>query len=331
MAESIILCVDDDTTVLHALRSLLSKHLGSDHLVEIAESGNEALEIDSELRTSGRELSLVISDYIMPGMRGDELLVKLHAQSPNTVKIMLTGQSDLEGVKRAINGANLYRFLEKPFNNADIVLTARSAVRSYQQERALEAQNAQLRTMNEQLEQLVEARTRELVAKNAELERLAVTDRLTGLYNRLKLDQFLAQEHTRCERYGGHYSAVLLDIDHFKAVNDRHGHLAGDAVLVALAQLLKAGTRETDLAGRWGGEEFLVIAPSTVLDGALDIANKLRESVAAFTFPEVKRCTASFGVATHAAGDSIAAVIGRADAALYQAKAGGRNCVRAQP
>src|ERR1700752_1255235 len=111
MDEAIVLCVDDDTTVLKALRTLLVKQLGAGHLVDVAESGAEALEICEDLRAKGRDLSVVITDYIMPGMRGDELLVRLHERSPSTVKIMLTGQSDLEGVKRAINHANLYRFL----------------------------------------------------------------------------------------------------------------------------------------------------------------------------------------------------------------------------
>ena len=107
MSAKVLLCVDDDTTVLNALRALLGKAMGDDIAVEIAESGQEALEIYADLLKDGRELSVVISDFIMPNMRGDELLVRLHETSPQTVKIMLTGQSDLEGIKRTINEANL--------------------------------------------------------------------------------------------------------------------------------------------------------------------------------------------------------------------------------
>ena len=131
MNPNIVLCVDDDSTVLSALRIVLSKVLGSDVIVEIAAGGLEALTLCAELEAEGREVSVVISDFIMPLMRGDELLVRIHELYPHAVKIMLTGQSDLEGVKRAINEANLYRFLEKPFNNADLVLTVRSALRAY--------------------------------------------------------------------------------------------------------------------------------------------------------------------------------------------------------
>ncbi len=155
MTTGIILCVDDDTTVLKALRTLLGSMLGSDNVIEIAESGQEALELCDDLQKEGRELTLVISDFIMPGMRGDELLVRLHEKSPKTIKIMLTGQSDLTGVKRAINEANLYRFLEKPFNNADLVLTAKSAVHAYKQERGLILQIETLKKENAELNRML--------------------------------------------------------------------------------------------------------------------------------------------------------------------------------
>ena len=136
MQSNIVLCVDDDSTVLSALRIVLGKVLGSDVTVEIAGSGQEALVVCAELEAEGRSVSVVISDFLMPNMRGDELLVQIHEQYPHAVTIMLTGQSDLAGVKRAINEANLYRFLEKPFNNADLVLTVRSALRSFNQNKA---------------------------------------------------------------------------------------------------------------------------------------------------------------------------------------------------
>ena len=127
----VILCVDDDQTVLQALRSLLEKTLGGQAEIEVAECGQDAIDICEDLAEDGRPVSIVISDYIMPNMRGDELLIKLHEMSPKMIKIMLTGQSDLTGVRRVINKSSLYRFLEKPFNNADLVLTAKSAVETH--------------------------------------------------------------------------------------------------------------------------------------------------------------------------------------------------------
>ncbi len=325
----IILCVDDDSTVLNALRSVFAKHFGSELQVEFAESGDEALEIAAELRAQGRELGLVISDFMMPGMKGDEFLVRLHEQSPNTVKIMLTGQSDLTGVKRAINQANLYRFLEKPFLNEDIVLTVRAAVRAYCQERDLVRQNEELRRLNAELESIVDERTRELVEKNRELEVLSVTDRLTGLYNRRKLDELLDEEMIRSRRYAVQFAVIIMDIDHFKHVNDSHGHAVGDSVLQQMAQILRGRTRDADALARLGGEEFVIVCRHSGLQGAIDSAERTREAIAKHDFPGVGQVTASFGVAACSEGDTAAALLERADAALYRAKAAGRNRVEA--
>ena len=250
--------------------------------MEYAESGEEALEIAAELRAQGRELGLVISDFMMPGLRGDELLVRLHALSPNTVKILLTGQSDLSGVKRAINEANLYRFLEKPFLNEDVVLTVRAAIRRISR-------------------------------------------------NRRKLDQVLEEELTRERRYGTGFSLVMMDIDHFKRVNDQHGHAAGDAVLATMAGILQRRTRESDALGRLGGEEFVIVCRHSALEGCLATANKIREEIAGHDFPGVGLVTASFGATAYQPGDDAAQLLARADTALYRAKAAGRNRVESIP
>lgn len=170
-------------------------------------------------------------------------------------------------------------------------------------------------------------RTSELRDKNTQLERLSVTDRLTGLFNRLRLDHVLADELHRSQRYGSCFSLVLLDVDHFKSVNDNHGHAVGDQVLVDVARVLGQGTREIDVVGRWGGEEFLVICPDTGFDGAMATADKLRQLLACHTFAVVGKKTASFGVASFRDGDTVSSIMARADAALYQSKANGRNRV----
>lgn len=327
MSGGILLCVDDDKTVLSSLRTLLTKALGSGASIELAESGQEALDICAELYREGREIGVVISDFIMPSMRGDELLVRLHEKHPRMVKIMLTGQSDVEGIKRTINEANLYRFLEKPFNNADLVLTARAALTAYQQARELEQRNAELERINRDLEALVAERTAELVEKNRQLELLSNSDRLTGLSNRLRLDQVLEEEYARCHRSGAALAVILLDVDHFKSVNDTHGHQVGDQVLIAIARLLAAAVREIDVVGRWGGEEFMVVCRETDCDGARVLAEKLREAVAGHDFPVVGHKTGSFGVAALRPEEKLEALIARADAALYQAKHGGRDRV----
>ncbi|ACN17113.1 sensory box histidine kinase (GGDEF domain protein) [Desulforapulum autotrophicum HRM2] len=168
---------------------------------------------------------------------------------------------------------------------------------------------------------------RQMAEANAKLEQLSVTDRLTGLYNRMKIDDTLLEEIGRVLRYNYPLSLILMDIDLFKQVNDTHGHQAGDAVLIQMAKTMDKNIRSTDICGRWGGEEFMVICPHTDLKGALSLAEHLRESIARQIFPHVITQTGSFGVAQYGNGDSEADLIARADRAMYLAKEGGRNRV----
>lgn len=190
-----------------------------------------------------------------------------------------------------------------------------------------ESLNAQYEKLNAELENIVVERTRELALKNEELERLYITDRLTGLFNRHKLDTLLADEVQRAARYPHPFGAIMLDIDQFKIVNDLHGHQVGDEVLVSIAQILKENTRTTDVTGRWGGEEFLILCAETDRDGLLQLAEKLRKGIEDHPFPVVKHKTASFGVAVYEAGDSAELLVAKADSALYRAKRKGRNRV----
>lgn len=171
---------------------------------------------------------------------------------------------------------------------------------------------------------------RKLRRLNRELERLSVTDRLTGLYNRLYLDEALVREIGRAERYDSAFSVILLDVDHFKQINDAHGHPVGDRVLVRLAELLRGATRETDVVGRWGGEEFLIVCPHTDHPGAMILAENLRAEIERSAFPVIGKMTVSLGVGDYLGGDHPNDLIARVDAALYRAKANGRNCVEGQ-
>ncbi|WP_018868252.1 MULTISPECIES: GGDEF domain-containing protein [unclassified Thioalkalivibrio] len=160
-----------------------------------------------------------------------------------------------------------------------------------------------------------------------EIRRVAHTDWLTGVANRLSLGNTLEAEIERCQRYGRPLSLIMFDLDHFKAVNDRYGHEAGDEVLKSLAQTVTAELREADTLGRWGGEEFMIVVPETRLVGANALAEKLRQAVAAMNVPGVPSVTASFGVAELASGDSARLLARRADEAMYQAKQAGRDRV----
>lgn len=168
---------------------------------------------------------------------------------------------------------------------------------------------------------------KEVESKNEELKKLAVTDKLTTLYNRVKLDEFLQQEINRSQRYGNSFAVGMVDIDYFKNVNDSYGHQVGDMVLVEIAKLLKEGKRESDIVGRWGGEEFIIIYPETTLDGAKQHIEGIRSRIENHLFSVVKHKTASFGLTMYKKGDTIESLIKRVDDALYQAKELGRNRV----
>jgi diguanylate cyclase (GGDEF)-like protein len=159
----------------------------------------------------------------------------------------------------------------------------------------------------------------------------ATTDPLTGLYNRLKFDEALASEMSRAKRYGSPLTLVLYDVDHFKQVNDIYGHQTGDDTLVRLSQIVATHVRNTDLLARWGGEEFVILAPGTDSDMARQAAEKLAAAIRRTAFNEVGEITCSFGIAQYTASDSAATLIARADHALYRAKMSGRNRVEVAP
>ncbi|WMC10682.1 diguanylate cyclase [Oceanimonas pelagia] len=168
-----------------------------------------------------------------------------------------------------------------------------------------------------------------LERKNRELARLSTTDALTGLVNRGHLEQLLTREIHRYQRYGTGFAVVMLDVDHFKQVNDSCGHAVGDQVLRRLAELMREHTRLSDCPGRWGGEEFLILCPNTDAEGACRLAELLRRRIEQESFPVIGRRTCSFGVTAIGPGDQARELLTRADEALYRAKRGGRNRVEA--
>ncbi len=167
------------------------------------------------------------------------------------------------------------------------------------------------------------------VATEKQLQHLATTDGLTGIANRRHLDLLVNQELERVARYGETTSLILCDIDNFKAINDVHGHHIGDQVLVDFSRRILRQVRQCDTFGRWGGEEFLLLLPATRRDAALALAQHLCQAIATSRFPPVGTVTASFGVAEHLPRESQVAWLQRLDAALYAAKAAGRNGVHA--
>jgi len=176
-----------------------------------------------------------------------------------------------------------------------------------------------------------EAANLALIEKTALLEKISITDPLTQVYNRLKINTLLQHELQRVRRYGGTFSVLLLDLDHFKIVNDTYGHPVGDQVLKTVVKVIQDGLRSTDSLGRWGGEEFMVICPETNLRSAMLVAENIRRQIARTLFVEVKHQFVSVGVTMHQPGDTLEAMVMRADDALYQAKDAGRDRVASVP
>ena len=160
-----------------------------------------------------------------------------------------------------------------------------------------------------------------------EIRLLTEVDRLTQLFNRLKLDSVIKYEIERTKRSLSPLSIILMDIDHFKLVNDNFGHIVGDEVLKEVAKIIKESIRKVDTAGRWGGEEFMIVLPDSDLDGGRILAEKIRTKIESNDFSKVGRLTASFGVAEFKDGISEIEFVNRADNAMYQAKNQGRNKV----
>lgn len=188
---------------------------------------------------------------------------------------------------------------------------------------------------NGQVERYLSIQTDITAQKNEERARFeaetrAATDVLTGLYNRRRLDQELEKAVERRNRYELDFSIMLLDMDHFKSVNDTYGHLVGDDVLIALADLLRQEARKVDTLGRWGGEEFLIICPGVDVDGARTLAERIRSAVETHRFETVGLKTISVGVVSCTRDETITGLLARADAALYEAKESGRNRVIAR-
>ncbi|MBN2964020.1 transporter substrate-binding domain-containing protein [Sulfurospirillum sp. T05] len=168
-------------------------------------------------------------------------------------------------------------------------------------------------------------RQRELKKYNKKLEILSTTDALTGIYNRLKLDEILSYEWNYFNRYGRDYSIILMDVDDFKITNDTLGHKAGDKVLQRIAKIISENKRDSDVLGRWGGEEFLLLCKETDSKGATTVAKKIQNAINSCSFKELKPQTLSYGIAQFRQNDTLDLIFTRADKALYKAKTSGKN------
>ena len=287
-----LLIIDDEPNILVTLKAKLRKL----YQITTAESGDVGLEI---MRKEPERFHLILCDEKMPGMPGHEFASTIQ-DSPefkHVFIIILSGVSgviDVDGIQKALNWGQIYGLLCKPWNDAELYSLLNNARNQYE--------------------------------TIAELERRALYDGLTKVFNRVTIEEVLNREIQRVERNEQPLSMILLDVDHFKKVNDQYGHDVGDDVLVTLAEVVGETIRKVDVLGRWGGEEFAVILPNTTSIGAWQMAEKIRKNIADYKFPRVGKVTVSLGVTSlQSIEDTGATLYKRTDEALYKAKDGGRN------
>jgi len=192
----------------------------------------------------------------------------------------------------------------------------------------LAEENTTYKPLSDRLATFLETMTAELEETIAELQHMAQHDQLTSIYNRRRMDEIIEQRLTQGRRREDQGMALLMyDIDHFKTINDTYGHEVGDIALVELTKCVKEVVREGDIIGRWGGEEFLVLANNITLEQATGLAERIREHVAKATFTHIGHMTISIGVVAAREGDTGQLLFERVDQALYEAKRSGRNRV----
>jgi len=302
-----ILVVDDHQDNVELLRARLESW---GYAVDTAADGMQAL-----AAVEASPPDLILLDVMMPTMDGNEVARRVK-QNPTLPFIPIIMQTALDSTESKVEGleAGADDYITKPIEFAELKARLRSMLR--------------IKRLQEELEE----RERQLLEANEKLRHMSRTDGLTGLDNRRYLEQQLDMMYAHSERLGEPLSAVICDLDKFKYVNDTHGHHAGDAVLKQFAAILKVEAREIDRVGRYGGEEFLILLPGTVLDAAVTFAERVRKAVEDHTFTfdggSLQR-TASFGVAAwpHPRISNCDGIVRAADDALYVAKETGRNRV----
>jgi diguanylate cyclase (GGDEF)-like protein len=289
-----VLVVEDDAGIRALYREVL--RMRGHRTVEV-ERGDEAL---MEARACAPDV--VVLDLGLPGLDGLGVLAQLKADVAlcSVPVIVSTAWDDTATVTQALDGG-AHDFVRKPFIPDELAARVDAAVRMKAERDALSAD--------------------------------ASRDPLTGLPNRRSLTTELEREHALARRGRPAFSVLLLDVDHFKAVNDDRGHQAGDMVLAEIADRLRARARTSDVVGRWGGEEFLIVAPDTSATGAVSLAEDLRAAVSESAIEidgKPVTVTASVGVAAWER-ETVEELVARADQALYEAKKAGRDRVVSAP
>jgi diguanylate cyclase (GGDEF)-like protein len=309
MAKAKILVVEDSNTQAGVTKEFLEKY---GYEVLRAKDGASAIKA-----TKTASVDVILLDLMLPDISGNEVCrwLKMNNETRGIPIIMLTVRSSIEDKVAGLEaGADDY--LPKPYNETELNARIYAALRT-------KSLQDELRRKNRQMEELL-----------ARVESLAVTDPLTELYNRRRLEVVLEKELKEVKRYGHTVSCLMMDIDHFKVVNDLYGHKAGDSVLREIARLIKDALREVDTVARWGGEEFVAVMPQTDKKDALNAALRIIELISSHRFEQAPERTITVSIGVSSTDHFIAVaerLINAADLALYEAKRKGRNRAEVAP
>ncbi len=304
-----ILIIDDSTFEANYVKDILE---AVGHEVLWAETGSRGIKMIKMDRPE-----LILLDLILPDISGIEICrwIKQDIRMKNTPVVMLTAKGEVqERVEGLEEGATDY--IAKPFNDAELKARIAAILREKELRGRLEKKNVEYE---------------ELLKR---LEIMSITDALTGLYNRRRFEDLLVSEFERFKRYNSPFSCMMIDVDHFKEVNDTCGHDVGDTVLKTIARSLQAQVRGVDTVARFGGDEFVALLAQLRREGAERVAFRMISACNLNDFQEVdkrvQKVTISIGIATVPDPDlkTIDQVLKCADQALYKAKVSGRNCYK---
>jgi diguanylate cyclase (GGDEF)-like protein len=304
--ENKILIVDDTPENIDVLRQTLAPE---GYKISVAPSGEKALQVAPRFVPD-----LILLDIMMPGINGLETCarIKNNPLLKDIPVIFISAKSEIEDIVEGFNYGGV-DYISKPFRQEEVFARVKTHLK--------------LKNLAKEKEQLIE----ELNTANEKLKDLASKDPLTGLLNRRSMDGYMEDEKARFMRNTKEFSFIIMDIDHFKKINDSLGHEAGDYVLVQIAKFLNKSIRRQDKLCRWGGEEFLLLLPETNLQGATELAEKLRHGLGLENFVYEKKkipITMSFGVSVFDNKNrDLKVCIKNADDCLYQAKKDGRDRV----
>lgn len=304
MSKAKILFVEDSTTQAKVVKGFLEK---KGYEVVWVENGKSAIE------TAKSQIpDVILLDLMLPDLNGNEVArwLRLNENTKGIPIIMLTVKGSV--ADRVIGleaGADDY--LPKPFDEIELNARIYACLRTKALQDALKEKNRQLE---------------ELLGK---VELLAITDPLTELFNRRRFTSVLEKEFKKTSRYKSPLSCMMIDIDHFKMINDKFGHKTGDLVLRDIAQIIKNNFREVDIPARWGGEEFVILLPQTEKEAAFQSASRIVKSISEHEFSHIdgKKITVSIGIASAPSPsvDTSDKLVDSSDIAMYEAKKKGRN------